>query len=165
VRLLLLDVDGVLTDGTIYLDANGVETKGCSIQDGLGLSLLKGAGIGLGIITGRTSKVVELRARELGMSHVVQGCGDKAAAAAEILGHEGLGWEALAYVGDDLIDLPVLSRAGLAAAPGDAAPQVRQAVHHVARAPGGRGAVREVCELILMAQGRWEAALERFPCG
>jgi 3-deoxy-D-manno-octulosonate 8-phosphate phosphatase (KDO 8-P phosphatase) len=164
VRLLLLDVDGVLTDGTIYLDDNGVQTKGFSIADGLGLKLLKGQGVGAGIITGRTSDVVALRGRELGMAHVVQGCADKAAAAEEILAAEGLGWEALAYMGDDLIDLPVLTRAGLALAPPGGAPEARAAAHHVTAAGGGRGAVREACELILKSQGLWKAAVARYGC-
>lgn len=164
-RLLLLDVDGVLTDGTIFLDDNGVETKGFSILDGLGLTLLRRAGLATGIITGRTSQVVARRARELEMGHVVQGCADKAAAAGEILAREGLGWEALAYMGDDLIDLPVLTRAGLAMVPPNGSVEAREAAHHVTQAAGGRGAVREVCELILKAQGLWEAAVGRYPCG
>jgi 3-deoxy-D-manno-octulosonate 8-phosphate phosphatase (KDO 8-P phosphatase) len=162
VRLLLLDVDGVMTDGTIYLDDNGVQTKGFSILDGLGLTLLRRAGIGLGIITGRTSQVVARRAKELEMGHVVQGCADKAGAAGEILQREGLGWEALAYMGDDLIDLPVLTRAGLALVPPNGSAEARAAAHHVTGAAGGRGAVREACELILKAQGLWEKALERY---
>lgn len=163
-RLLLLDVDGVLTDGTLYLDNNGVEAKGFNIMDGLGLNLLRGAGIGVGIITGRTSDVVALRARELGVTHLVQGCDDKAAAAGEILEREGLPWEALAYVGDDLIDLGVLTRAGLAVAPPGGAPEVRAVAHHVTGAAAGRGAVREVCELILKARELWEPAVVRYRC-
>jgi 3-deoxy-D-manno-octulosonate 8-phosphate phosphatase (KDO 8-P phosphatase) len=162
VRLLLMDVDGVLTDGTIHLDDRGVETKGFNIMDGLGLTLLRRAGLKLGIITGRTSKVVSRRAEELRMAHLVQGSADKRAAAEDILAAEGLGWEALAYVGDDLIDLPVLTRAGLAACPPNGSAEARAAAHHVTGAAGGRGAVREACELILKAQGLWEKALERY---
>jgi 3-deoxy-D-manno-octulosonate 8-phosphate phosphatase (KDO 8-P phosphatase) len=162
VRLLLMDVDGVLTDGTIHLDDRGVETKGFNIMDGLGLTLLRRAGIALGIVTGRTSEVVSRRARELRMAHLIQGSADKRAAAEDILAAEGLGWEALAYVGDDLIDLPVLTRAGLAACPPGAATEVKAVVHHVTAAAGGRGAIREVCELILTAQGRWEEAVGRY---
>jgi len=162
VRLLLMDVDGVMTDGTIFLDDNGVETKGFNIMDGLGISLLRQAGIALGIVTGRTSQVVARRAEELRLAHVVQGCADKGAAAGEILAAEGLSWEALAYVGDDLIDLPVLRRAGLAACPAGAAAEVKAVAHHVTAAEGGRGAVRELCELILKAQGRWDEAVGRY---
>jgi 3-deoxy-D-manno-octulosonate 8-phosphate phosphatase (KDO 8-P phosphatase) len=165
VRLLLLDVDGVLTDGTIFLDDNGVETKGFSILDGLGLSLLRKAGLKTGIITGRTSQVVARRARELEMAHVVQGCGDKGAAAEAILAQEGLAWEALAYVGDDLIDLPVLERAGLAVVPPGGSTEAKAAAHHVTRSAAGRGAVREVCELILKSQELWDAAVGRYRCG
>jgi 3-deoxy-D-manno-octulosonate 8-phosphate phosphatase (KDO 8-P phosphatase) len=162
VRLLLMDVDGVMTDGTVFLNDDGVETKGFNIMDGLGLTLLRRAGISLGIITGRTSGVVARRARELRLAHVVQGSADKQAAATEILAAEGLSWDALAYVGDDLIDLPVMTVAGLAVAPPGAAAEVKAVAHHVTAAAGGRGAVREVCELILMAQGRWEEAQAYF---
>jgi 3-deoxy-D-manno-octulosonate 8-phosphate phosphatase (KDO 8-P phosphatase) len=162
VRLLLMDVDGVMTDGTIHLDDDGVEAKGFNIMDGLGLAVLRRAGVVLGIVTGRTSRVVARRAKELGVAHVVQGCADKHAAAAEILAAEGLDWDALAYVGDDLIDLKVMGRAGLAVAPPGAAPEVKAVAHHVTRLPGGRGAVREVCELILKAQGRWDEAVARY---
>jgi 3-deoxy-D-manno-octulosonate 8-phosphate phosphatase (KDO 8-P phosphatase) len=162
IRLLLMDVDGVLTDGTVYLDDEGVETKGFNIMDGLGLALLRRDGVALGIVTGRTSRLVARRAKELGVAHLVQGCTDKLAAATDILAAEGIDWEALAYVGDDLIDLAVMRRAGLAVAPPGAAPEVRAAAHHVTALGGGRGAVREVCELILKAQGRWEEVLARY---
>lgn len=162
VRLLVMDVDGVLTDGRIHLDNRGVEAKSFDITDGLGLAMLRRAGIVLGIVTGRTSDVVALRAKELGVAHLVQGCSDKGGAARDILAAEGADWAALAYVGDDLIDLPVLTRAGLAVAPAGAAPEAKAAAHHVTAAPGGRGAVREVCELILKAQDRWEEALAHF---
>jgi 3-deoxy-D-manno-octulosonate 8-phosphate phosphatase (KDO 8-P phosphatase) len=164
VRLLLLDVDGVMTDGTLYLDNDGVEAKGFNIMDGLGIKLLRDAGIQVGIVTGRTSEVVARRARELGLNHLVQGCKDKAGAAAEILEREGLDWEVLAYVGDDLIDLGVMDRAGLAVAPPGGAPEARAAAHHVTRAAAGRGAVREVCELILKARDLWDPAVRRYRC-
>jgi len=162
VRLLLMDVDGVMTDGTVFLNNDGVETKGFNIMDGLGLALMRRAGITLGLVTGRTSGVVARRAEELGLAHVVQGCADKAAAAGDILAAEGLSWDALAYVGDDLIDLGVMRRAGLAVAPAGAAVEVKAVAHHVTAVGGGKGAVREVCELILGAQGRWEEALARY---
>lgn len=162
VRLLLMDVDGVMTDGTVFLNDDGVETKGFNIMDGLGLSLLRQAGVSLGIVTGRTSGVVARRAQELRLAHVVQGCADKQAAAVEILAAEGLSWDALAYIGDDLIDLPVMAVAGLAVAPAGAAAEVKAVAHHVTAAAGGRGAVREMCELILKAQGRWDEAVGRY---
>jgi len=162
VRLLLMDVDGVLTDGTIYLNDEAVESKGFNIMDGLGLAILRREGVALGIVTGRNSRVVARRGKELGVTHLVQGCTDKLAAATDILAAEGIDWEALAYVGDDLIDLAVMRRAGLSVAPPGAAEEVKAVAHHVTALGGGRGAVREVCELILKAQGRWEEAIRRY---
>lgn len=162
VRLLLLDVDGVMTDGTIYLDDEGAQVKGFNIMDGLGLNLLKKAGVKAGIITGRSSGVVSARARELSIEHVFQGCGDKVAAAGQVVAAEGLEMDQVAFVGDDLIDLPLLARVGLAVSVPGGAPEVREAVHHVTRSPGGNGAVREVCELILKSQDRWEETLARY---
>lgn len=161
IRLLLLDVDGVLTDGTIYLDNHGVEAKGFNIMDGLGLNLLGKAGIRAGVITGRNSEVVAFRARELNLSIVVQGCSDKLAAARAIAEDEGLRLDQVAYVGDDLIDLKLLGQVGLAVSVPGGAEEVKAVAHHVTRAAGGRGAVREVCELILKAQKKWNVVLER----
>ncbi|MDH4229917.1 MAG: HAD hydrolase family protein [Nitrospirota bacterium] len=162
IKVLLLDVDGVLTDGTIFLDNNGLEAKAFNIKDGLGLTLLKRYGVPSGIITGRDSHVVTRRAEELGMEILVQGCPDKLAAVRKIAAANGWSLEQVAYVGDDLIDLPLLLQAGLAVTVADGVAEVRQRVHHVTAAPGGRGAVREVCELILMAQGRWATALAQY---
>ncbi len=161
-RMLILDVDGVLTDGTIYLDNRGVESKGFNIMDGLGLNLLKRAGIGVGIITGRRSEVVAHRSRELGIEVVVQGCSDKLAAAEQIVAAHGLSFDELAFAGDDLIDLRLLKRVGLPLSVPNGAPEVRQVARYVTRQSGGRGAVREMAELILKSQDLWEKALERF---
>ncbi len=162
VRMLLLDVDGVLTDGTVYMDNSGVEAKGFNIMDGLGLNLLGRAGIDIGIITGRHSAVVAHRARELNIALVVQGCRDKLAAAEEIILDRELSFEQLAFVGDDLIDLTLLKRVGLPLSVPNGAEEVRAVACHVTHKRGGRGAVREVAELILKSQGLWQAAVERF---
>jgi len=162
VRLLLLDVDGVLTDGTIYLNNEGIEAKGFNIKDGLGLNLLKRAGIEVGIITGRHSAVVAHRARELGIGQVVQGCHDKLAAAQVIAGELSLEMHELAFAGDDLIDLKLLANVGLALSVADGVDEVQQVAHHVATVPGGRGAVREMCELILKSQGLWDKAVAPY---
>lgn len=162
IRLLLLDVDGVLTNGTIYLDNEGIESKGFNIKDGLGLNLLKRSGIQVGIITGRHSAVVAHRARELGIGLVIQGCRDKLIAGQEIAQGEGLEMDQIAFAGDDLIDLKLLLAVGLGFSVADGAAEVREAVHHVTNSPGGHGAVREMCELILKAQGGWEKALAPY---
>lgn len=162
VRMLLLDVDGVLTDGTIYLDNNGIEAKGFNIMDGLGLNLLRRAGIQVGIITGRQSAVVAHRARELGIGIVVQGCGDKLAAGRQIAEANGLAMDELAYAGDDLIDLRLMRAVGLAFSVANGSAEAKAAAHHITAAQGGRGAAREMCELILKAQGLWDKALEPY---
>ncbi|MDH5526847.1 MAG: HAD hydrolase family protein [Nitrospirota bacterium] len=162
VRMLLLDVDGVLTDGTIFLDNNGVEGKGFNIMDGLALTLLQKAGVPAGIITGRDSNVVTTRARELGLEILVQGCTAKLPAAREIAEQRGLTLEQVAYVGDDLIDIALLKHAGLAVSVPNGAPEAHARAHHVTGPPGGRGAVREVCELILKAQGKWDDIVARY---
>ena len=162
VRLLLLDVDGVLTDGRFTVDADGRESKTFHARDGLGLKLLQGAGVAVGVVSGRQAKAVEHRARELGLDEVIQGAGDKPAAIDAVLQRRGLAWSQTGYVGDDLSDVPVLRRAGFAATVPEAPPEVRRRVDLVTAAGGGHGAVREVCELILKAQGRWPEVLARF---
>jgi len=162
IRLLLLDVDGVLTDGRIIYDANGVETKAFDVKDGHGLKLLQRAGVQVGIITGRQSEVVNVRARELGISIVYQGVKDKLGPFEEILGALGLREEEVAYVGDDLPDLPVLRRVGWGAAPADAVEEIKPFVHYVTSHGGGRGAVREVCDLLLQAGGYWAEVTSRY---
>jgi 3-deoxy-D-manno-octulosonate 8-phosphate phosphatase (KDO 8-P phosphatase) len=162
VRLLVLDVDGVLTDGTLYFSAAGEELKAFNIQDGLGVKLLRGAGIEVALITGRRSAALERRAENLGVSRLMQGIEDKLAAFTELAGAVGLTADEIGCVGDDLPDLPLLRRCGLAVAVPEAPVRVRQAAHYVTRAGGGRGAVREVCELILEARGALEAQLAPY---
>ncbi len=162
VRLLLLDVDGVLTDGTITYGTDGIETKSFHTQDGLGLKLLQESGVAAGIITARTSEAVLRRARELGFAHVVQGAADKLAAFEAILRETGLRPPQTAYMGDDWMDLPLLNRVGLAAAPANAVAEVRQRVHYTTERTVGRGAVREVCDLLLEAQSNLERLFARF---
>ena len=161
VRLVLFDVDGVLTDGRVILGA-GDEYKAFDIKDGLGLRMLADQGFETGILTGRTSGAVARRAGELDIRHVQQGCGDKLAACRRLLGQLGLASEHVAYMGDDVVDLPLLLHVGLALAPGDAHPLVRRHAHWVAPSAGGRGAAREACELLLHAQERYVAALSRY---
>lgn len=162
IRLLLLDVDGVLTDGRIIYDDRGIETKAFDVRDGHGLKLLQRTGIRVGIITGRQSEVVNVRARELGIDIVHQGARDKLVPFEEVLGGLRLAEEEVAYMGDDLPDLPVLRRAGWAVAPADAMEEVKPYVHYVTARPGGRGAVREVCDLLLRETGRWAEVTARY---
>jgi len=162
VKLLLLDVDGVLTDGGITYGAGGLETKSFNTQDGLGVRLLQESGVEVGIVTARSSEAVERRARDLRLAHVFQGQGDKLTAFESILKQTGLRPLQTAYMGDDLIDLPILNRVGFAAAPANAVAEIRQRVHYVAARSGGHGAVREVCDLILEAQGNLERMRAQF---
>jgi 3-deoxy-D-manno-octulosonate 8-phosphate phosphatase (KDO 8-P phosphatase) len=152
IKLLLLDVDGVLTDGKIILDDRGVETKQFHVRDGQGIALLMRAGIEVGFITSRTSKVVSYRAKELGLRIVRQGVQDKLSAYARIKAKARLSDEQIAYVGDDIVDLPVLRQVGLAVAVRDGWPGLAACVDFVTRAGGGNGAVRELAELLLEAQ-------------
>jgi 3-deoxy-D-manno-octulosonate 8-phosphate phosphatase (KDO 8-P phosphatase) len=158
IKLLLLDVDGVLTDGGIYLDDRGVESKRFDVRDGQGITLLQRAGIRTGIITGRSSAVVRHRARELGVEIVYQGVADKAGAYEEIKQLTGLTDEEIAYMGDDIGDIPVLRRAGLAMTVRESW-LARSRVDYVTRAAGGHGAVREVADLLLRANGAWKKLL------
>lgn len=162
IRLLLLDVDGVLTDGRILIDNKGVETKAFDVRDGHGLKLLQRAGFRVGIITGRRSRVVEYRAQELGIDVLFQGVRDKLVPYAGLLESLGLTDEEVAYVGDDLVDLPVLRRVGFAVTVADACDEVKPLVHYVTARPGGRGAVREVCELLLKETGGWAQVTARY---
>ena len=158
IRLLVLDVDGVLTDGGIYMGSSGEAMKRFDIKDGLGIALWHRAGAMTAILTGRSSKIVENRAKELRISVVRQGCTDKRAAYKELKAELKISDEEIAYIGDDIIDLPVMKRVGLSVAVADAVPEVRDAAHIVAEHSGGRGAIRETVERILRAQGRFEEA-------
>jgi 3-deoxy-D-manno-octulosonate 8-phosphate phosphatase (KDO 8-P phosphatase) len=162
VRWLVLDVDGVLTDGRVILDGGAGEWKAFDVRDGQRIVLAAGAGIRTVFLTGRSSRVVERRAAELGVHRVFQGAADKGETLERFFREEGAGAAETAYLGDDIVDLPALRRAGLAAAVADAVPEVLAAADWIAAARGGRGAVRELVEFILGAQGRWEAALARF---
>lgn len=160
IRLIVMDVDGVLTDGRILYSADGAEIEAFSVKDGLGIRAAQRAGLLTAILTGRVSGAVARRAKELGIHEVHQGIPNKMEAYETLLRRHGLTDEAVAYVGDDLNDLPLLARVGLSAAPADAADEVKARVAFVTVRGGGRGAVREVIDLILKAQGRWERAIE-----
>lgn len=152
IRLLVLDVDGVLTDGRLYLSASGEELKVFHVRDGSGLVALQRAGVTVAIVSGRDSPAVTRRAAELGIRHVRQGVADKGAELDRLLGELGVAPEELACVGDDTPDAPMLRRAGLAIGVADAHPALLASAHWVTRAKGGRGAVREVCDLLLSAR-------------
>ena len=162
VRLLLMDCDGVLTDGRITLLENGDEEKSFHTRDGHGLVLLHRAGLHSGVISGRTSSAVERRARDLGMRYVRQGTWDKIKDFEELLAEAGVDENTVAFIGDDVTDIPLMQRAVLAVAVADASPETRAAAHYITHLPGGFGAVREVCELILKAQGRWSELMQRY---
>ena len=162
VKLLLLDCDGVLTDGRLTLLPDGDEQKSFHTRDGHGLVLLHRAGLRSGIISGRTSTAVERRARDLGISYVRQGTWNKIVDFDEVLAEAGVGAGEAAFVGDDVTDIPLMRRSGFAVAVADASPETREAAHYVTNLPGGFGAVREVCELILRAQGRWPELMRRY---
>lgn len=162
VELLLVDVDGVLTDGVIAIDDNGVETKHFHVRDGSALNLWGQAGKRSAILSGRRARAVDHRAAELGITWVIQGVSSKSEPFRALIAELGLEPRQVCYVGDDLADLPVLHAVGLAACPADAAPEVRNVAHLVTRAPGGRGAVREVVETILRNQGAWDGLIARF---
>ena len=162
IKLLLMDCDGVLTDGRLWLTEDGDEQKSFNTHDGLGLSLLHRAGLKSGIITGRASKAVTRHAAELGVEFVRQGEPDKIAAFEQLLQQAGVAESEVAFVGDDLPDIPIMKRAELAVAVADAVAETRSVAHYVTRAKGGRGAVREVVELILKSQGRWHELAEDY---
>jgi len=162
IRLLLLDVDGVLTDGRIVYTDVGQEIKSFHVRDGSGLKYWQRGGGRVAILSGRSSPAVVRRAAELAIDPVVQGADEKLPALGRILTETGLRPEQVCAVGDDLPDLPVLTRCGLAAAVADAAPEVRAVAHFVTTAPGGRGAVREVVEWLMRAQGTWDPVVARL---
>jgi 3-deoxy-D-manno-octulosonate 8-phosphate phosphatase (KDO 8-P phosphatase) len=161
-RLMAFDVDGVLTDGTLYFTEDGAELKAFNSLDGLGLKLLRAAGIELALISGRRSNAVAARAASLGVERLFQGIDDKLEVFERVRGELRLGAQACGFMGDDLPDLPVLTRCGFAATVPEAPEPVRARAHYVSRAAGGRGAAREVCDLILRAQGALDAAVARY---
>jgi 3-deoxy-D-manno-octulosonate 8-phosphate phosphatase (KDO 8-P phosphatase) len=162
IRLVLLDVDGVLTDGRITYGGDGKEVKSFDVKDGQGVKFLKKGGIEVGILSSRSSRAVSRRARELGMRLVRQGIKDKGTELAAIAKGKKLSPEEIAFLGDDWADLPVFRRVGLAIAVADSIPELRRAAHFVTGAPGGRGAVREAAEAILKAQGKWAQITEKY---
>ncbi|MDH3455169.1 MAG: HAD-IIIA family hydrolase [Desulfuromonadales bacterium] len=162
IKLLLLDVDGVMTDGRIIYDNDGGETKAFDVKDGHGLKLLQRAGIRVGIITGRQSAIVAKRAAELGIELVYQGAKDKSLPFNEIMQTLALKPEEIAYVGDDIVDLPVMRKVGFAATVADAVDDVKPFADLVTKRPGGRGAVREICDFLLKESGRWPAVTRHY---
>lgn len=165
IELVLSDVDGVLTDGGIVFDNQGIETKRFHIRDGLGIRLWQRAGHRFGLLTGRTSHVVQVRAAELGIDLVRQGFEDKMPVVTAILRELRLAPQQVCYIGDDLPDLPVLRHVGLGVAVADAAAELRAAAHHTTTARGGEGAVRELIETLLKAQGRWDDLIAKYSGG
>ncbi len=159
-KAAIFDVDGVLTDGRIYIGESGENFKAFSTLDGHGLKLLDQGGITPIIITGRDSPAVRRRVADLGLKHAVYGAKDKLAVAEPLLAQLGLGWHQVAAMGDDWPDLPLMCRAAFACAPAQAHPEVRAIAHHVTTAPGGHGAARECCDLLLMAAGRYAGLLQ-----
>jgi len=162
VRLLVLDVDGVLTDGRVVWDETGREIKFFHVRDGHGLKLLMRAGVEVAWLSGRAGRANRVRARELGVAELREGAKVKLPVLQELLERFRVAPEQVAYMGDDLIDLPPMRAVGLALAPADAVAEVQAAAHWVSRFPGGRGAVREACELILRSSGAWEEVTARY---
>ena len=163
VKLFLCDVDGVMTDGAVFI-GGAREIKRFNIRDGLGLVFLRRAGFKVGWVSARPSAVTELRAAELGIDFLIQQ-GDrvgKSGAVEKLLQRTRLDWDAVCFVGDDVVDLGPLRRAGFAVAVADARPEVKAAAHYVTRAPGGHGAIREVAEMILQAQGKWDSIVAHY---
>jgi 3-deoxy-D-manno-octulosonate 8-phosphate phosphatase (KDO 8-P phosphatase) len=166
IRLLLMDVDGVLTDGTLYhfpdAQAKMVETKGFNAQDGIALQWLNWYGIQTGVISGRVSPATDERAKQVRMTYVYQGHIEKIPVLEEIIAKAGIGANQVAYMGDDLTDIVVMNRVGLSIAPANARTEVKRSAMHVTQAGGGHGAVREAIELLLDAQGHWAKLLEKY---
>jgi len=162
IRLIVLDADGVLTDGRIIMSSDGAEARAFDVTDGFGIRLGAQAGLLFGIVSGRRSEVLTRRAADLRIDELHQGILDKAGCLREILARRALSPAETCFVGDDIIDLPPMRLAGLAAAPASAREEVRETAHFVSGRAGGRGAVRDVVELVLRATGKWEAALQDF---
>jgi 3-deoxy-D-manno-octulosonate 8-phosphate phosphatase (KDO 8-P phosphatase) len=162
VKMVIMDVDGVLTDGKIILDANGIESKAFYVQDGTAITYLHRAGMKTAIISGRNSKVVELRAKELSIEDVYLGIHKKMDAYEEILKKHKIKDNEICYIGDDLIDLPILRKVGFSVAVPNAPLEVKERVSYITDAPGGYGAIREVTEKILKSQGKWEEITSRY---
>ena len=162
IKLLIIDIDGVMTDGRIVYSTHGNELKFFDVQDGFGITLLNRAGIKSAIITAKKSRIVKLRARDLEIAKVYQGFHNKLTAFNKLLKDFRLDPGEVCFVGDDLVDMPVLKRVGLAVAVPNATEEVKLSVHYVTHKPGGRGAVREICDLILKEQGKWDSVTARY---
>ena len=162
IKLVLFDVDGVLTDARLILGDDGQEYKAFNSKDGHGLKMLQRNGVAVGIITGRTSKVVEHRVRDLEIRHVYQGCKEKLPVYEQLIAELGLAPGETAFVGDDVVDLPIMLKVGLAIAVQDAHALVRRHAHWVTPSPGGHGAGREVCEMLMYAQGTYTNEMQRY---
>ena len=162
IRLVIFDVDGVLTDGNLYISDKGEEYKAFNTLDGHGMRMLKQSGVELVIVSGRTSRCVEIRAENLGIGLLYQGVEDKLEVYSSLLAKLRLTAEATAFVGDDVMDLPVMRRCGLAVCVPDSPALVKQHAHYVTQMPGGCGAVREICELIMQAQGTFQAQMSQY---
>lgn len=162
IKLVIFDVDGVLTDGSLFLSDDGQEYKAFNSKDGFGMRLLQESGIDIGIITGRESTLVRLRMEELGITQIMQGRREKGPALDEMMEKTGLTLDEIAYVGDDVVDLPIMSRVGLSIAVQDARTEVKKHAHWITQSVGGRGAGRDVCELILEAHGKWDDIIKRY---
>ena len=162
IKLVLLDVDGVMTDGRITMDAHGNEIKSFCVKDGLGLRMLMSGGVDVVLVTGRSSRVVDHRARDLGIREVHQGVTDKKLLCRQIIKDRGFTKQEICCIGDDLADLPMFSEAGLCIAVADAVREIREAADYITRSKGGFGAVREACEWLLKCQGKWQSALASF---
>lgn len=162
IKMIVLDVDGVMTDGRVYIQGDGLYSKAFDIRDGFGIVLARRAGITFAIITGLKSSIVTCRAEQLGIQEVHQGFVDKIDVLNDIVKRHDIGFHEVAYMGDDLFDIPVLRKVGLASAPADADADVIKEVHWVSKFGGGRGAVRELIEMIIKARGQWEQMLKEF---
>lgn len=162
IKLVILDVDGVLTDGSIMLDNEENEFKSFHVRDGHGIKMLKKAGLIVAMVTGRHSQVVERRARELGITDVYQDCHDKMIPYRQLLEKYSVDSGKVAYIGDDIVDLPLLHRAGFSIAVADAAEEAKDAAMMITKSTGGRGAVREVSDFLLKAKGLWEGIIDEY---
>ncbi len=162
IKLLALDVDGVLTDGGIILDSGNNEIKEFYVRDGHGIKMLQKAGLQIALITGRDSRVVDRRARELGITEVYQKCHDKRIPYKHLIEKLGVSDVEVAYIGDDIVDIPLFRKVGLAVAVADATDETKAEAMLVTKSRGGRGAVREICDLILKANGKWKALVDEY---
>ncbi|MFQ3574166.1 MAG: HAD hydrolase family protein [Thermodesulfovibrionales bacterium] len=162
IKFLIMDVDGVLTDGTIIFDSNGSEIKTFDVKDGHAIKILHMCGIMTALITGRQSDIIKKRGGELGITYIYQNASDKSMAYSEIKRLTSLNDNEIACIGDDINDIPLLRRVGLAIAVRDSVYELRQIAHYVTKKRGGKGAVREVCELILKSQGKWQGVIDAY---